>query len=248
MHLIRPDWPALASTVAFTTTRLGGVSTPPYAELNLGTHVNDVPAHVAENRRRLGAQLPQGSTIQWLDQVHGTHVATAGSGPQPPPADACFSDDPGQVCAVLTADCLPLLLTDQAGTAVAAVHAGWRGLCAGVVEATIARFSRPDHVLAWMGPAIGPAAFEVGEEVRSSFLAAGGSARATDSCFVPLRSRPGYFLADLYALARLRLEAAGVSQVYGGELCTVSDPRHFFSYRRDGQTGRMATVITLPTR
>lgn len=210
-----------------------------YTSLNLGDHVGDDPAAVANNRQRLlsAAHLP--ATPAWLRQVHGTVVADSPmeTGCE---ADAVIADRPGQVCAVLTADCLPILLCDRLGHRVAAVHAGWRGLAAGVIEATIERMGiDPSALLAWLGPAIGPAHFEVGAEVRTAFLTwRSDAARA----FAPAPG--GRWLANLFVLARQRLDACGVTRVYGGDLCTVSDPSRFFSYRRDrGTTGRMASLI-----
>lgn len=237
MELILPDWPAPPQVHACTTTRLGGVSTGPYASLNLGNHVGDDPAHVTENRARLRRGLALPAEPLWLTQVHGIAV-TEGQGGC---ADASVAFAPGTVCTVLTADCLPLLLCDRAGTAVAAVHAGWRGLLAGVIEAAVARLGVPaSELLVWLGPAIGPEAFEVGEEVRTAFVTEDAAA------VVAFRPSPaGRWLADIYALARLRLARCGVNAVYGGELCTFSDARHFYSYRRDGITGRMASLIWL---
>lgn len=239
---IVPDWPAPAKVRSLATTRHGGVSTGAYASLNLGDHVGDDPLAVAENRRRVAAGLPGGPL--WLTQVHGTKVLDAGStmlGERAPEADAAFARQPGAVCAVMTADCLPVLLCDQAGTVVAAAHAGWRGLHAGVLEQTVTAMDCPGaQLLAWLGPAIGPAAFEVGDEVRSAFVAANDQA---ETAFRALR--PGKWLADIYLLARMALARAGVSAVYGGDCCTVQDEARFFSYRRDGVTGRMASLIWL---
>lgn len=233
------DWPAPTHVHAGTTLRQGGVSQPPWDSLNLAGHVDDDPAAVAQNRRRLG--LPAGPV--WLTQEHGRDVvnaATVAPG-ESPRADASFSTRPGVICAVLTADCLPLLLTDRAGSRVAAVHAGWRGLAAGIIEATVTALEvSPDELLAWLGPAIGPAAYEVGDEVRAAFVGHDPQAAA---CFEA--TRPGHGLLDLYALARRRLQRLGVNAVYGGGLCTFSDTERFFSYRRDGVTGRMASLIWL---
>lgn len=241
MNFILPAWPAPPQVRACTTTRSGGVSVGPYASLNLAAHVGDVPAAVTENRTRLHRALSLPAEPRWLNQVHGTAVAVAGEGCGGE-ADASVATQPGAVCAVLTADCLPLLLCDRAGTVVAAVHAGWRGLLAGVIEATVARLERPaSELLVWLGPAIGPAAFEVGAEVRAAFLATDGG--AAEGAFRP--SPAGRWLADLYALARLRLWRLGIGAVYGGDLCTFSDSARFYSYRRDGVTGRMASLIWL---
>ncbi|WP_428609837.1 peptidoglycan editing factor PgeF [Sedimenticola sp.] len=234
-----PEWPAPAAIHAVISTRIGGVSTTPYDSLNLGDHVGDDPAAVAENRRRLtrAARLPADPV--WLNQVHGTRVLD-GEGPvQNREADAAITSRPGQVCAVMTADCLPVLLCNRAGNRVAVAHAGWRGLADGVIESTLAKFSDPaDRLLAWLGPAIGPDAFEVGPEVRERFIQADPEA---DRAFRP--GRPGHWLADIYQLARRRLQQAGVGFIGGGDYCTVTDSKRFYSYRRDGATGRMASLI-----
>jgi YfiH family protein len=203
---------------------------------------------VAANRRMLASALPSGTSVSWLSQVHGTTVVEAGQGGPLPLADAQWSRTPGAVCAVLTADCLPVLLCSVDGDVVAAAHAGWRGLMAGVLESTVAAMNtRPERLLAWLGPAIGPTAFEVGDEVRDGFLslAKPSEVAAIAASFVPVVKRPGHYLADLYALARARLNGSGVSSVFGGGHCTHSDSKRFFSYRRDGETGRMASVILL---
>ncbi len=242
--LLRPDWPAPANVVALATSRVGGVSSGPYASLNLGDHVGDDPAAVAENRRRLQQSCPGLHSIGWLQQVHGVDVVDADAS-RIACADAQFSAEPGVGCVVMTADCLPVLLCDRRGSRVAAAHAGWRGLCHGVLEATVASFEPGSELLAWLGPAIGPASFEVGPEVRAAFIErAEGQVEATAACFAP-SARAGHWLADLYQLARLRLQAAGVSAVYGGGLCTFTDATRFFSYRREPTTGRMATLIYL---
>ncbi|MBI5329415.1 MAG: peptidoglycan editing factor PgeF [Betaproteobacteria bacterium] len=220
------------------TTRTGGVSPPPYASLNPASHVGDDPAAVAENRRILRAALP--AEPLWLNQVHGAGVAqfpAAGT----PDADAAVAHRPGQVCAVLTADCLPVLFCDVSGQAVAAAHAGWRGLAAGVLERTVEALGvQPGKVLAWLGAAIGPAAFEVGPEVRQAFVAQHAEAARA---FAP--GAGDRLLADIYELARIRLAAIGVTQVYGGGLCTHADASRFYSYRREGVTGRMASLVWL---
>ncbi len=245
---IEPQWPAPDSVLALSTTRRGGGSATPWASFNLGHHVGDSESAVAANRQILGSVLPHGAEVSWLSQVHGTAVLEAGQGGLLPEADAQWSRRPGAACAVLTADCLPVLLCSVSGDVVAAAHAGWRGLLAGVLEATVgAMNTSPDHVLAWLGPAIGPAAFEVGPQVRAEFLAAATPAAESvvAACFAPHPGRPDYYFADLYALARVRLGALGVTGIFGGGLCTHSDPERFFSYRRDGQTGRMASLILL---
>ena len=239
---VRPDWQAPVG--ALVTTREGGASAGAYASLNLGLRSGDDEAAVRENRRRLEGLLP--SPPVWLRQVHGTRVADADAvraGGGLPEADAAVARQPGTVCAVLVADCMPVLLADASARVVAAAHAGWRGLCAGVLEATVeAMRVDPRGLIAWLGPAIGPRVYEVGEEVRAAFVARDASAAGAFRA-----ARPGHWLLDLYAVARQRLAAGGVMRVHGGGgLCTYSDPERFFSYRRDGQTGRMAALIWLP--
>ena len=237
---IVPDWPVPAGVRALSTTRAGGVSVAPYDSLNLGTHVGDDPANVAANRAQVRRIVP--SEPAWLNQVHGTVVVDAASVAGVPDADASVSRTPGAVCVVMTADCLPVLLCDRAGTVVGAAHAGWRGLHGGVIEATVTAMQvAPADVIAWLGPAIGPTAFEVGDEVRAAFVAVDAIA---DAAFKPA-GQPGKWLADIYLLARQRLAALGVTAVYGGDCCTVSESRRFFSYRRDGVTGRMASLVWL---
>jgi len=266
------DWPAPPGVRALTTTRFGlGVSQPPFDTFNLGSRCGDDAEAVAENRRQLEAVLALPSAPRWLRQVHGIAVARfspslspevkgrAGDGllsaseeptpSQPPPslrerggdepeADAGVTSDPGTVLAILTADCLPVVLAAKDGSEIAAAHAGWRGLCAGVLEATVAAMrTPPDRLTAWLGPAAGPQAYEIGEEVFDAFTARDGRARMA---FLP--TRPGHWKVDLYTLARQRLLDAGVFDVHGGGLCTISDPARFFSHRRDGRSGRIATL------
>ncbi|HMM55228.1 MAG TPA: peptidoglycan editing factor PgeF [Candidatus Desulfobacillus sp.] len=234
---LRPEWPAPPAVRALVTTRAGGVSRGPYASFNLADHVGDDAAAVAENRRRLRACLP--AEPLWLRQVHGSAVVDAAAAAPDAEADAALARQPGTVCAVLTADCLPVLLCSRSGRAVCAAHAGWRGLAGGVLEAAVAALGEPpEDLLAWLGPAIGPRAFEVGDEVRAVFLAGAPQAEAA---FAP--AAPGKWLADLCLLARQRLRAAGVVRIFGGGLCTFSDAARFYSYRRDGITGRMAALI-----
>lgn len=239
LDLILPDWPAPPGVRAAVTTRAGGVSRGPYASLNLAAHVGDDPAAVAENRSRLARALALPGEPRWLTQVHGTAVALCEADEPAPRADAAVARRAGEVCVVMVADCLPILLASRGGEAVAAVHAGWRGLAAGIVERSVEALSvAPEALLAWLGPCIGPAAFEVGEEVRAAFLAADPAARR----HFALNSR-GRWWADLEGLARDRLAAAGVREVHGGGWCTFSDPERFFSYRRDGATGRFAALV-----
>jgi YfiH family protein len=236
---IAPEWPAPDGVRALITTRIGGVSCGLYAGLNLGDHVGDDPAAVAQNRARLAAHLP--ASPLWLRQVHGIEVADPGRDRPGREADASFTRQPGRVLAVLTADCLPVLLAEESGSAIAIAHAGWRGLAAGVIERTIAALGvAPRRLVAYLGPAIGPGAFEVGHDVRDAFLR---NDAAAASAFVP--AAPDKWLADLPALARLRLAKIGTTRVYGGNLCTFADPARFYSHRRDGVTGRMASLIWL---
>lgn len=239
-HCIVPDWPAPANVKALQTTRHGGVSAAPYDTFNLGSHVGDNPQAVARNRQLLEPLVP--SEPVWLEQVHGTVVANADAASCRVQADACIARHRGAVCVVMTADCLPVLLCDEAGTVVGAVHAGWKGLAAGVIEATVnAMKVAPHQLMAWFGPAIGQEAFEVGAEVRAAFIA--HQARAAEA-FVA-HGGQGKYLADIYLLARQRLEALGIRKVSGGNYCTYHQKGRFFSYRRDGVTGRMGTFIWL---
>jgi YfiH family protein len=245
---------------ALSTFRSGGASAAPYASLNLGDHVGDSLKAVAENRRRLRVAAGLPAEPAWLTQVHGTNVAdldaaadpdAAGTGPVGPthlgasgpvgPADAAFTRRRGRVCAILTADCLPLLLAADSGHLVAAAHAGWRGLAGGVIEATVKALQiAPEQLMAWLGPAIGPGHFEVGAEVRQAFVK---SDLGAEPAFVP--NARGRFMADLGALARRRLAALGVGRIYGGGQCTYAEKDRYFSHRRDGVTGRQATLIWL---
>jgi YfiH family protein len=230
------------------------VSEQPYRSFNLAGHVGDDPLAVTHNRELLQSKLPAGVTVQWLNQVHGTQVieatpvsalADAHPGPE---ADACWTTSAGVACAVLTADCLPVLLCDREGHYVAAVHAGWRGLLAGVLEATTAASPVASSALmAWLGPCIGEQAFEVGDEVRDAFLAeahAFGGMAAASGCFVPA-FRPGHWLANLAGLAALKLHFIGIGHIYMDNDCTFADDSRYFSYRRDGDTGRMASLILI---
>ncbi|KNC06036.1 hypothetical protein AC791_18995 [Klebsiella sp. RIT-PI-d] len=240
-NMIVPQWPAPEGVAACSSTRIGGVSLPPYDSLNLGAHCGDNLDHVEENRKRLFAAGGLPSRPVWLEQVHGKGVLQLDSAPYlSKRADASYSATPGTVCAVMTADCLPVLFCNRAGSEVAAAHAGWRGLCEGVLEETLACFTdQPENILAWLGPAIGPDAFEVGEEVREAFVTK--AAEATHA-FRPTGEK---YLADIYLLARQRLARAGVTNVYGGDRCTFHEEQHFFSYRRDKTTGRMASFVWL---
>lgn len=260
-----PDWPGLPAHVgALTTTRLKGDSPPPYDDgqggggFNLGVHVGDAPENVLRNRAKLRAALP--AEPFWLSQVHGTTVADAGAAqaaaigqpglplPTAPEADAAIARLPGAVCAIMTADCLPVLLCDRAGTVVGAAHAGWRGLAGGVLARTLdaMRAAGAGEIMAWLGPAIGPSQFEVGADVLAAFEAGAQDDAAmaeVTAAFRAIDRHPGKYLADIYALARSVLRRDGVGSIAGGEFCTVSDAARFYSYRRDKVTGRQASLI-----
>lgn len=239
IEVIQADWPAPLNIRAFTTTRNGGFSQGSWSSLNLGTNCGDNPQHVEKNRQSLLRLLP--SEPPWLDQVHGTEVTgweKAKGGRIE--ADAIVSNEAGQVCAVLTADCLPVIFCDKEGTQIAAAHAGWRGLAAGVLEATVmAMDCKSSDLMVWLGPAVGPRAFEVGRDVYDAFVS---SNIENAIAFKPHRDR---WLADLYQLARLALARAGITQIYGGVHCTYEEEDRFYSYRREGETGRLATVAWL---
>lgn len=241
MQWIIPEWPAPPAVRAVSTTRIGGVSDGPYRGLNLAEHVGDAARAVAGNRRLLRENLALPSAPRWLQQVHGTTVVDGSVWVPGMQADGSTTDRVGVVCAVLTADCLPLLLCDRRGGRVAALHAGWRGLAQGVVEAGLGVFPCPrQDILVWLGPCIGPGAFEVGAEVRQSFVS---NMPETVVAFQP--SRGGNWLANLSTIARLQLRRNGVRAVFGGQWCTHGDAARFFSYRRDRVTGRMASLIWL---
>jgi YfiH family protein len=249
MDFIIPDWTGMPANVgALSTLRQGGVSRAPYDDgeggggLNLGTHVGDRPQDVERNRGLLRSLLP--AEPAWLSQVHGTTVVDAAAVSGVPQADACIATQPGAVCLIQTADCLPVLFCDLNGRVVGAAHAGWRGLAGGVLENTIARMrdAGAAEIVAWMGPAIGPERFEVGQDVFTAFAQNDADMRCA---FRPIPEQPGKYLADIYSLARKRLRKAGISRVHGGGLCTVTDRSRFYSYRRDKITGRMASLIWL---
>lgn len=248
MLLLMPDWPDVSEHIgALTTLREGGFSQKPFDDgssgggMNLGAHVQDDVAHVRANRGRLRSILP--AEPVWLTQVHGVHVIDAAEAGDAVEADASVTSEPGVVCAILSADCLPVLFHDSAAGVVGAAHAGWRGLAAGILEHTVEamRSRGADDIHAWMGPAIGAQRFEVGGDVLSAFAARDA---ASSVAFVPSCAHEGKYVADIYQLARFRLANAGVTKVFGGGLCTVSDQR-FYSYRRDKLTGRMASLIWL---
>jgi YfiH family protein len=239
--LLQADWPAPPGVIAFTTLRgPAGDSLAPFDRFNLGLRSGDDEAAVQANREMLERGLELPSAPRWLRQVHGTAVALEPQDDEPQ-ADAAITRTPGTVLAVLTADCLPVVLAAADGREVAVAHAGWRGLAGGVLEATIAAMRTPaDALVAWLGPAAGPQAYEIGAEVRDAFV---GTDAGAAGAFVA--TREGHWRADLYALARRRLAAAGVHRVHGGGLCTISDPARFYSHRRDQRTGRMATLAWL---
>lgn len=239
MNVIKAAWPAPSHIHAYTTTRVGGFSQGHYAQLNLAAHVGDDIHTVTQNRDLIKTQLHLPQDPCWLTQVHGTQAVQADTTTGTPDADASFTHQPNTVCAVLTADCLPLLLCNEAGTVVAAIHAGWKGLAAGIIEATVAQLGvHADSLLAWLGPAIGPLAFEVGEAVRTALLA---DCPTGTSAFQI--HEEGKWLCNLYQLAHLRLSQLGIDKIYGGEYCTFTQRDLFYSYRRDNTTGRMATLI-----
>lgn len=249
MHILVPEWPSLPPNIgAMMTLRAGGASTGVYGDgasgggFNLGDHVGDDVAAVAANRAALAKILP--SAPVWLKQVHGTQVVDLSTVVDECEADACVAGKQGRVCAIMTADCLPVLLADSAGTIVGAAHAGWRGLVNGVLENTVAAMAErgATNMTAWLGPAIGPSQFEVGEDVFQAFVAQDTAAR---HAFVARENLPGKYLADIYQLARLRLAKVGVTDVSGGGECTVTDMHRYYSYRRDKTTGRMASLIWL---
>ncbi len=246
MQLIKPNWPAPKNIHAYTTTRHQGYSHPPYESLNLGSYINDEDQYVAQNRELLEQRLDLPSNPIWLKQVHSNQVINIDQEPeiQLPQADAAYATLPHRVCVVTTADCLPVLVCNREGTKVASIHAGWRGLAEGVIENTIGQLDESStNLYVWLGPAIGPERFEVGEDVVSAFSAVDPQ---TETAFVAMRNVPGKWLANLYLLARQRLKKLGVNHIYGGQYCTYTDDKNFYSYRRDqGKTGRMATLIWL---
>jgi len=241
MSFIAADWPAPEQVVALTTCRDGGVSQEGFSSFNLASHVNDQASAVIHNRSVLKSELKLPEDPVWLNQVHGCDIIELnGAEKGVPQADAVIARTNNRVCAVLTADCLPVLLCTEDGTAIAAIHAGWRGLLNGIIEKTVAKLAPAQSVLAWFGPAIGPANFEVGTEVREAFVNKDSIAqqafREVDEA---------HYLADLYALARIRLIQNGVKRIYGGEHCTYNEANLFYSYRREPVTGRMASLIWL---
>ena len=252
LDFITPNWPAPKNVHALQTNRYKGHSHSPFDSLNFGMHVNDNLIHVAQNRQLLSQFLP--SEPVWLNQTHSITVVDAANTTCLPNADASFSTKKNVVCVVMTADCLPVLLCDKAGTIVIAVHAGWRGLCDGAIEASIDKACRAAQIMsadlmAWLGPAIGPNAFEVGAELRDQFIMQDGQAEAAFKPHKNDKQEQNKWLANIYQIATQRLNNCGVSQVYGGgiesDFCTFTQNEQFFSYRRDGVTGRMASLIWL---
>ncbi len=239
MNTIKPHWPAPQNIHAFTTTRCGGVSKIPYDSLNLGSHVQDNIKHVIKNREILVEKMHLPKQPAWLNQTHSSTVVCIDDAIEIGDADAGYSNQANHVCAVMTADCLPLLVCNKQGNKVAAIHAGWKGLATGIIEATIAKLqSKPEDLLVWLAPAIGPNAFEVGYDVYSIFTEYDSQA---ESCFISVS--PQKWLLNIYLAATQRLNACGIRKIYGGEHCTYSETNRFFSYRRDGVTGRMASII-----
>lgn len=240
MKFIKAQWQAPPHVKALTTTRLGGVSVGVYDGLNLGDHVSDQIEHVQKNRAMLSSELGLARPPQWLSQTHGTEIIKAIDDGVCRQADACWTDEKGVACVVMTADCLPVFFSDSAGNQVAVSHAGWRGLLNGVLENTLAVFDNPRDVHAWLGPAIGPNAFEVGAEVKDQFCDHHSEAI---TAFTVVDGDDNKYLADIYALARLRLQVAGLSDITSCDLCTYTDKDNFYSYRREGETGRLASLI-----
>lgn len=248
-HYLKPDWPAPANVRAFVTLRGNGHSEGAYSAFNLADHVGDNPEAVAANRAQLQEELNLPSPPQWLEQIHSDRAVEAKSDGKVLTADASFTREKGVVCAVLTADCLPLLVCNRDGSEVSAIHAGWKGLTGGVIRATIEDMqSNPADLLVWLGPAIGPEAFECGVDVLEAAFESALSeshAEAISKCFVPHTEKPLHFLADIYGLGRAELQELGITEIYGGDRCTVSESDAFYSYRRDRDTGRMASLIWL---
>ncbi len=242
--MLRPEWSAPANIRAFVTTRQGGVSQREFASLNIAEHVGDDSARVAQNRRQIADEFPETTQWQWLNQVHGAQIHKAihkaGELPQVLEGDGLVTKEKGLVCCVMTADCLPVLFASRSGDEVAIAHGGWRGLAAGILTSTVdAMDCPPSDMVVWLGPAIGPCHFEVGPEVREVFLTLAVS-EDMDNQFTPVGEK---YLADLYGIAELQLRALGVESISASRMCTYSDAEKFYSYRRDGRTGRMLSAI-----
>lgn len=237
MNWIKPDWPAASNIHAATTLRAGGLSKGHFSSLNPALHVNDNAERVMANRENITAMLNLPSSPVWLNQTHSDRVIKADDNIAcVAEADASYTDQSNIVCAIMTADCLPILLTNLEGSKVAAIHAGWRGLLAGIVSRTVASFNS-QHIMAWLGPAIGPECFEIGPEVEAAFIK---KSTVYSVAFTPHNKK---FFADIYQLARIELASIGITEIYGGGFCTMTDEQRFYSYRRDGETGRMASLI-----
>lgn len=240
MNYLNPQWPAPQNVHAYTTTRIGGYSTGNYESFNLAHHVNDKSEHVLKNRQKLINDLKLPAEPYWLEQTHSTRVVKAMATDNN--ADAAYTTKTKQVCSILTADCLPILVCDKQGSCVAAVHAGWRGLLSGIIENSLQALAiKPENLLVWLGPAIGPKAFEVGDDVRQPFI---DKNPMHENAFYPAL-QPGKWFADIYKLATNVCHGLDITQLYGGSYCTYTDKQRFFSFRRDGQTGRMAHLIWL---
>lgn len=246
-ELISAEWPAPPHVCAVVTTRRGGSSNAPYASNNLALHVGDDTPAVQQNREQLVAGMPGCNAIQWLDQVHGTDIHAAEKAGESLCGDGLYTSTSGLACAVLTADCLPVFFTDSAGSEVSVVHAGWRGLAAGILARAVQNFRAPaQELLAWLGPAISQSHFEVGEEVVQQLQqSTQGRQLQTALFFVPARGAGGKAMVDLYAVARQQLNQLKIGATFGGNFCTYADSDRFYSYRRDGVTGRMASIIYL---
>lgn len=242
--LIYPDWPAPSTIKTASTTRLGGFSSSPFDGFNLALHVGDAVSKVNKNRHLLNKTIPLPESPRWLNQIHGTHVCSASDWQEGDEADAIVSNTINQVCAIMTADCLPILLCNQQGDWIAAIHAGWRSLATGIIEKTVRKYKQPTQdIMVWLGPAIGPTQFEVGNDVFQAFCQHSEQAQSAFQ-----QTDPDHYLADIYLLATLQLNKLGVDTIYGGAYCTVSDSNRFFSYRRDGITGRMASMIWITAK
>ena len=248
-YFVIPDWPAPANVRALVTTRNGGCSGGVFSSNNLGTDVGDSAVDVTSNREQLIVSLPGEPDIQWLSQMHGIDVVEIDHCSNLLEADGCFTQKSNLACSVLTADCLPVFFTTKSGSSIAIAHAGWRGLAAGVLQNTLEKFSvKAQDILVWLGPAIGPCHYEVGDEVRNEFLrlCRGQQEYAEiDSRGFKKNAGDSKWTVDLYTIARIKLHYQGVKNIFGGDFCTVCDQVRFFSYRRDGETGRMANLIYL---
>jgi len=239
LTIIKPDWPVAKHIHAFTSTRLGGVSQGIYHGLNLAHHVDDEPDAVQANRDLLQQQFHLPHTVKWLQQIHSTQAIAADTIENGTKADALYTNKANTICAVLTADCLPILVCNKQGDKIAAIHAGWRGLASGIIQTTLEKLAEPaDHLLLWFGPAIGARHYQVGQDFYDTFLSISPMMQQAFK-----QTSPTHWHADIYALAKLQCEQLGIKHIYGGEHCTFADSTHFYSHRRDGTTGRMASLI-----